>query len=268
MINRLEIFVRENRLLLALVMPIMGAVLLVASKEMILPPWLSFNPYIVLIGTALMRLPLIVAILPLINRKNGILLLLLTGYVYFIEYIGIRYGWPYGNFQYLVELGPMISDIPMALPLFFIPLVLNGYLLTLLIVNKYPINQRLIIPISIVVIILIDLVLDPAAVSLGFWSYGNGGEFYGVPYTNYQGWLLSGGISVLVVSRVFNRKKLLARIEECEFGLDDMISFVLLWGLVNTYHNNWIPTFIVIMLIVGLWWVERIDIKNILNRNK
>ena len=66
MINRLEIFVRENRLLLALVMPIMGAVLLVASKEMILPPWLSFTPYIVLIGTALMRLPLIVAILPLI----------------------------------------------------------------------------------------------------------------------------------------------------------------------------------------------------------
>ena len=82
--EKLELLVRENRLVLAIVMPIVGAVLLVASEEMILPAWLSFNPYIVLMGTALMRLPLIVAIMPLINRRNGVLLLLLTVYVYII----------------------------------------------------------------------------------------------------------------------------------------------------------------------------------------
>jgi len=161
--EKLELLVRENRLVLAIVMPIVGAVLLVASEEMILPAWLSFNPYIVLMGTALMRLPLIVAIMPLINRRNSVLLLLLTVYVYIIEFIGINHGWPYGNFQYLVELGPMVSGIPMALPLFFIPLVLNGYLLTLLIVKKSRLDRKIIIPMAIVLVILIDLVLDPAA---------------------------------------------------------------------------------------------------------
>ena len=265
--EKLELLVRENRLVLAIVMPIAGAILLVASKEMILPAWLSFNPYIVLMGTALMRLPLIVAIMPLINRRNGGLLLLLTGYVYIIEFIGINHGWPYGNFQYLVELGPMVSEIPMALPLFFIPLVLNGYLLTLLIVKKSRLDQKIIIPMAIVLVILIDLVLDPAAVALGFWSYGGGGEFYGVPHTNYQGWLISGGIAVLVVNSMFDRKKLLARIDQCEFGLDDMVSFVLLWGLVNTFYGNWIPSAIVGILIMGLWWVDRIDIASIVNKN-
>ena len=265
--EKLELLVRENRLVLAIVMPIAGAILLVASEEMILPAWLSFNPYIVLMGTALMRLPLIVAIMPLINRRNGVLLLLLTAYVYIIEFIGINHGWPYGNFQYLVELGPMVSGIPMALPLFFIPLVLNGYLLTLLIVKKSRLDRKIIIPMAIVLVILIDLVLDPAAVSLGFWSYGEGGEFYGVPHTNYQGWLISGGIAVLVVNSMFDRKKLLARIDQCEFGLDDMVSFVLLWGLVNTFYGNWIPSAIVGILIIGLWWVDRIDIASIVNKN-
>lgn len=267
MSKKLESLVRENRLVLAIVMPIAGAILLIASGEMILPTWLSFNPYIVLMGTALMRLPLIVAILPLINKRNGVLLLLLTGYVYIIEFIGINHGWPYGNFQYLVELGPMVSGIPMALPLFFIPLVLNGYLLTLLIVKKSMLNQKMIIPISIVLVIMIDLVLDPAAVALGFWAYGGGGEFYGVPYTNYQGWLISGGISILVVNSMFDKQKLLERIDGCEFGLDDMISFVLLWGLVNTYYGNWTPSVMAGVLAIGLWWVGRVDIRNILSKN-
>ena len=80
-------------------------------------------------------------------------------------------------------------------------------------------------------------------------------------------WLISGGIAVLVVNSMFDRKKLLARIDQCEFGLDDMVSFVLLWGLVNTFYGNWIPSAIVGILIIGLWWVDRIDIASIVNKN-
>ena len=75
------------------------------------------------------------------------------------------------------------------------------------------------------------------------------------------------GISVLVVNSMFDKQKLLGRIEECEFGLDDMISFILLWGLVNAYYGNWVPSVMAGLLAIGLWWVGRIDIRNILSKN-
>jgi putative membrane protein len=37
-----------------------------------------------------------------------------------------------------------------------------------------------------------DGVLDPGAVSLGFWIWPEGGPYYGVPPSNFAGWLFSG----------------------------------------------------------------------------
>ena len=34
--------------------------------------------------------------------------------------------------------------------------------------------------------------LDPGAAALGFWVWPGGGFYYGVPASNYAGWLLSG----------------------------------------------------------------------------
>jgi putative membrane protein len=36
-----------------------------------------------------------------------------------------------------------------------------------------------------------DAVIDPGAAALGFWVWP-GGAYYGVPLSNYAGWLLSG----------------------------------------------------------------------------
>ncbi len=45
-------------------------------------------------------------------------------------------GWPYGQFEYLVDLGPMLfGTVPLGLPVFFLPLVLNSYLLCLLLLG-------------------------------------------------------------------------------------------------------------------------------------
>tara|TARA_B110000116_G_C16796599_1_gene567191 strand:+ start:471 stop:1271 length:801 start_codon:yes stop_codon:yes gene_type:complete len=260
MIVKLESLVRRNRFNLAMVIPTIGAILLIASSESMLPNLISFNPYIILMGTALMRLPLIVMVIPLINKKNGFLLILLTVYVYAIEFIGITHGWPYGEFTYLIELGPMVSGVPMGLPLFFIPLVLNGYLLAVLIVKRAMLDWKFVIPISILLVIVIDLVLDPAAVKLGFWSYSGGGaSFYGVPYSNYKGWLLSGFISVFFIHVMFGKDAILQRLENCEFGLDDLISFIVLWGIVNLYYNNWIPGIIsggIFIILIGVGWIK------------
>lgn len=97
-----------------------GAVMLLASTEGLLPGFLSYNPYLILVGTLVMRLPLIAGLKPLLDRRALLGLVFLTGYSYIIEYVGITTGFfPYGELQYLIELGPLIAGkVPLGLPIF------------------------------------------------------------------------------------------------------------------------------------------------------
>ena len=255
----LDNLVRENRFTIAFVFPLVGAITLLASYEGVLPDLLSYNPFFILFGTLVMRLPLLAGIKPLIDRKAAAGLTLLVIYSYVIEYIGVKTGFPYGSFSYGIDLGPMIlGKIPLALPIFFIPLVLNAYLLILLLkperVKKFYYRITAITG----AVLFLDLVLDPAAVAINFWNYGSG-IYYNVPVSNYLGWILSASVSVLVLDFCLNREKLIERLEECEFMLDDMVSFGLLWGLINLYFANYIPFILSILLLHGLAKVDRFD---------
>ncbi len=41
--------------------------------------------------------------------------------------------------------------------------------------------------------------------------------------------------------------------------LDDLVSFVVLWGAVNAVFGNWIPVAVAILLFVGLRKIDRFD---------
>jgi putative membrane protein len=41
--------------------------------------------------------------------------------------------------------------------------------------------------------------------------------------------------------------------------LDDLVSFVLLWGGINLFYTNWIPVALAALLGVGLLKTERFD---------
>lgn len=252
---RLERLVRENRVTIAVVFPLIGAVTLVASATDLLPPPLAFNPYLLLFGTIVMRLPLAGALAPLLTRRAMGWLAVLVAYGYAIEWVGLTTGWPYGEFAYLIDLGPMIAGVPVGLPVFFVPLVVNAYLLAVLLMPEGVTP----LPAALVFVLLIDLVLDPAAVAIGFWSYPDG-LYYGVPGSNYLGWVLSGSIGVVAVDRAFHRVRLRQRLEEVEFALDDLVSFVLLWGVVNALYAQWLPVLVAGALGVGLARTDRFDL--------
>ena len=255
----LDALVREHRFTIAVVFPLVGAVTLLASAEGVLPPPLAFNPFFVLFGTLVMRLPLVAGVAPLLDRKATLALVALTAYSYGIELVGVRTGWPYGEFSYGVELGPMLfGEVPLGLPVFFFPLVLNAYLLVLLLLGERAESAlpRLLATLSTV--LLVDLVLDPGAVGIGFWAY-DAQQFYGVPWSNYRGWILSGTVAVLLFDLGFDRAGLRQRLTECEFMLDDLVSFVLLWGGINLFYANWIAVGLAALLGAGLLRTERFD---------
>ena len=252
--------IREHRFTIAVVFPAVGALSLIASAEWApLPDVLAFNPLFVLTGVLVMRSPLIVGVLPVVDRRAALGVAALAAYSYAIEIVGVTTGWPYGAFEYGVSLGPMLGGVPIALPVFFLPLVANAYLLCLLLLG--PLADRA-LPrlLSVIALVLaMDVVLDPGAVALGFWLYEGGGAFYGVPLSNYAGWVLSATIAVVVLDATFDRAALRARLDACEFALDDMVSFVLLWGGVNAVYGNWIPVLVAAVIGTGLLRTDRFD---------
>jgi putative membrane protein len=240
-----------------------GAVLLVASAMAWLPDPLAFNAFLILLGTLVMRSPLIVGLLPLVTRREALAVGALTGYAYVIEYTGITTGWPYGWFFYGVDLGPTVAGVPIGLPVFFIPLVMNAYLLCLLLLGDRARNTPVRLGAVIATVLAMDVVLDPGAVSLGFWEYYRLGEgallFYGVPLSNYAGWVISATIAVVLLDWGFDRNALLERLSGTEFMLDDLVSFVILWGGINAWFGNWIPVVVAGLFGVGLLRTDRFD---------
>jgi len=257
---RLDELVRDNRATIAVVFPVVGAVLLVASAEGVVPPPYAFDPFLILLGTFVMRSPLLVGVGPLVDRRAAVGVLALAGYAYAIEFVGLRTGWPYGEFHYAIDLGPTVAGVPVGLPVFFLPLVCNGYLLCLLLLGDRARSAAIRLPAVIATVVAMDLVLDPGAVALGFWAYPGSGPVYGVPLSNFAGWVLSAAVTVVVLDAVLDRTALLARLETCEFALDDLVSFVLLWSGVNVYFGNWGAAAVGGLFGLGLLRTARFDV--------
>ena len=47
---------------------------------------------------------------------------------------------------------------------------------------------------SAVLLVAADLVLDPGAALLGYWIWTEPGLYYGIPASNFAGWLLTGAV--------------------------------------------------------------------------
>jgi putative membrane protein len=257
--SRLDALVRENRFTISAFFPLNGAVLLVGSAEGWVPQPLAFNALLVLVGILVMRSPLLVGLLPVTDRRAATGVGLLALYAYAVEYVGVETGLPYGEFYYGVDLGPTFGGVPLGLPVFFIPLVMNAYLLCLLLLGDAADHTAVRLGSVVAAVLAMDVVLDPGAVALGFWVYPNGGAFYGVPLSNYAGWVLSATVAVVALDWGYDRRRLLARLDDTEFALDDLVSFVILWGGVNAWFGNWIPVAVAALFGAGLLRTGRFD---------
>lgn len=260
-VARLEHVVGANRVTIAVVFPLVGAGLMLASARGWLPPVLAFNPLLLLGGVLVMRLPIAATIAPLLDRRLVLGLAAVSGYAYVVEYVGLATGIPYGEFTYEVALGPMLpGGVPLGLPAFFLPLVLNAYLLVALALGKRWSLARVRLPATVAAVLAIDLVLDPAAVAIGLWAFAGGGAYYGVPFTNFGGWLLSATVAVGLVDLAVDREALRERLDRCPFALDDLLSFVLLWGAVAFAVGAWIPVVLTVGIALALGRLGRLDL--------
>jgi bisanhydrobacterioruberin hydratase len=149
-------------------------------------PGASIGSYV---STFLIALPSTVALFRYLDPRRATLsLLTLSIFAYAVESVGVATGFPYGRFYYGAALGPMLAGlVPFLLPLSYAPLVIGA------VAGAWGGASRLLHVAGAALLLLwMDAVLDPGATFLGFWVWPEGGIYYGVPPSNFAGWLLSG----------------------------------------------------------------------------
>jgi putative membrane protein len=155
-------------------------------------PGASVGSYV---STFLIALPSAVALFGYLGPRRAILsLLALSAFAYAIESFGVATGFPYGRFFYGDALGPTVAGlVPFLLPVSYVPLVVGA------VAAAWGGPRPLHIAFSALILVWMDTVLDPGATSLGFWVWPGGGAYYGVPVSNFAGWLLSGALATALL---------------------------------------------------------------------
>ncbi len=140
----------------------------------------------------------------------------------FIEIIGTKTGLIFGgkyDFNLKLSPGPSISGIPLIIPLSwsgltymilnYCELILGGSF------NSWSNQNITLLLLPSILMVLIDLILDPIAVDEKRWSWKKSGAYYGVPLLNFVGWLFTTFL-ILFTFQLF----------QSDFNIDKEVDFL------------------------------------------
>jgi len=122
----------------------------------------------------------------------------------FFENLSIITGFPFGHYQYTLELGPRLFHVPLVIGPFYVAAGYMSWVLALALLRVW--NKRLrgwttvLVPlIAGVLMVAWDVCIDPSDSTIhGQWTREHGGGYFGVPLVNYAGWFLTVMVFYLV----------------------------------------------------------------------
>ena len=114
------------------------------------------------------------------------------------EYAGSSWGFPFGQYQYSALLQPQVLGVPLWIPLAWLMMLPPAWAVAAALLGGRA-NQRLAFAlVSAAALTAWDLLLDPQMAAWGFWRWNTPSGYFGVPWSNYLGWLvIAGAISLL-----------------------------------------------------------------------
>ena len=122
-----------------------------------------------------------------------------------IEHIGVRTGWPFGNYSYDSSLGAFLFHIPLVVP--FAWMMLTHPIL----IAARELSLRWTIVIGGFALMAWDLFLDPQMVSAGRWRWNDTTPHVPfqpeIPLSNTFGWLLSGIILMALLQLLLPQER-------------------------------------------------------------
>ncbi|CAN5403872.1 hypothetical protein BH10ACI3_BH10ACI3_07180 [soil metagenome] len=210
--------------------------------------------YVSGINVILFAIPAFWAAKMWLGRRDAIILFAAVGILALtIETLAIVTGFPYGHFGYSDLLGyRLFGYTPWTVALAWTPLVLAAYAVARRTIGNVVLRMILVA----VLLVIFDLVIDPGAVKIGFWRYEGGGSFYGVPWSNFAGWLFSGAIAAVVLE-IFTaiRKPLLSAPAQL---ISSSFFIIFFWTAIAFFSGMYAPVFIgLIVLSTFAAWYAR-----------
>jgi uncharacterized membrane protein len=114
------------------------------------------------------------------------------------EALGVRFGLPFGHYVYTGALQPQLLGVPIVMAPAWMVLVAFARDAA----SRLRLRGWRAILFAAFLTTATDLVIDPLAANrLGYWTWLDGGSYYGVPFLNFAGWFLTALVACRVAGR-------------------------------------------------------------------
>ena len=160
------------------------------------------------------------------TRETLRIAILIIGATWLVEAIGSKTGWPFGAYHYPALLQPQIGQVPVLIPLAWLMMLPCAWAIA----QPWRRYSGLFVVLSALALTAWDLLLDPQMVAWGLWVWEMPGGYFGIPWQNYAGWLLTAGLLTHLIRPKPLSEPLLLWIYTITWFLESL-GLVFFWGL-------------------------------------
>ena len=129
-------------------------------------------------------------------RRTASMALLVGVLSWAIEALGSSTGFPFGHYDYTASLQPQLRGVPLVIPLAWLMMLPVAWAVAQALAGAR--SRWTFVALSAAAFTAWDLFLDPQMVSWGYWVWENPNGYFGIPWVNYAGWLLSSAFLTVV----------------------------------------------------------------------
>lgn len=115
----------------------------------------------------------------------------------FFESLSLKTGFPFGHYRFTDLMGPKLFDLPVLLVLAYLGMGYLSWILGLAMLGSHekPLSGKKIVLLPLLASFVMtawDLSMDPIWANIDHaWEWHDGGAYFGVPISNFLGWLLT-----------------------------------------------------------------------------
>ncbi len=122
--------------------------------------------------------------------------LLVVPLAWAVEFVGSRTGIPFGQYDYTQALQPQLLGVPLLIPLAWLMMLPPAWAVAEALVGRGRTLARRFAFLALAALAFTawDLFLDPQMVAWGYWVWERQSGYFGIPWSNYLGWLLSAAL--------------------------------------------------------------------------
>ncbi|HEX2914790.1 MAG TPA: carotenoid biosynthesis protein [Chloroflexia bacterium] len=175
-----------------------------------------------------------------------------------VETIGVKTGFPFGQYEYTDVLSPKLLVVPVGIMFAWLMMILSSFFTARYIVHRLWPRRGLgaIILLSAALTCSSDLLMEPVAVHIqGYWTWLENGSYYGVPISNFVAWGVTSLLLALVLTGLIGQETREAnkstRLNFMFIPIALYMMNLLMFAAINLTHNNLLAGMIGIAALVA-----------------